>query len=69
MSTPTPQLPAPRAKFHWFLPTAGDRRADLILEYHSLDFDEFILSGHPYLEVAYWFTGGVLPILRRKGVA
>ncbi|MEH3140016.1 MAG: LLM class flavin-dependent oxidoreductase [Mycobacterium kyogaense] len=43
--------------------------ADLILEYHSLGFDEFILSGYPHLEEAYWFAEGVLPILKRKGVA
>jgi len=42
--------------------------ADLIWEYHSLGFDEFILSGYPHLEEAYWFAEGVLPILRRKGV-
>jgi alkanesulfonate monooxygenase len=39
------------------------------LEYHSLGFDEFILSGYPHLEEAYWFAEGVLPILRQKGVA
>ena len=50
MSTSTPQLPAPRAKFHWFLPAAGDGRANLILAYHSLDFDEFILSGYTHPE-------------------
>jgi len=43
--------------------------ADRILEYHALGFDEFILSGYPHLEEAYWFAEGVLPILRRKGVA
>jgi alkanesulfonate monooxygenase len=43
--------------------------AALIVEYHSLGFDEFILSGYPHLEEAYWFAEGVLPILRRKGVA
>lgn len=42
--------------------------ADLILEYHSLGFDEFILSGYPHLEEAHWFAEGVLPILKRKGV-
>ncbi|WP_158243947.1 hypothetical protein [Mycobacterium sp. 4858] len=31
--------------------------------------NEFILSGHPHLEEAYWFAEGVLPILRGKGVA
>ncbi|CKI04587.1 LLM class flavin-dependent oxidoreductase [Mycolicibacterium smegmatis] len=43
--------------------------ANLIYEYHSLGFDEFILSGYPHLEESYWFAEGVLPILRRKGVA
>ena len=43
--------------------------ANLIFEYHSLGFDEFILSGYPHLEEAYWFAEGVLPLLRQKGVA
>ena len=43
--------------------------ANLIWEYHSLGFDEFILSGYPHLEEAYWFAEGVLPILRHKGAA
>lgn len=43
--------------------------ANLIVEYHSAGFDEFILSGYPHLEEAYWFAEGVLPILRAKGVA
>jgi alkanesulfonate monooxygenase len=43
--------------------------ANLIYEYHSVGFDEFILSGYPHLEEAYWFAEGVLPLLRRKGVA
>nr|WP_090273943.1 LLM class flavin-dependent oxidoreductase [Mycolicibacterium komanii]CRL66811.1 alkanesulfonate monooxygenase [Mycolicibacterium komanii] len=43
--------------------------ADLIYEYYSLGFDEFILSGYPHLEEAYWFAEGVLPLLKRKGVA
>ena len=38
--------------------------ADRIEEYHALGIDEFILSGHPHLEEAYWFGEGVLPILR-----
>ncbi len=42
--------------------------ADRIEEYHQLGFDEFILSGHPHLEEAYWFGEGVLPILRRRGL-
>ncbi len=43
--------------------------ANLICEYHSLGFDEFILSGYPHLEEAYWFAEGVLPLLQQKGVA
>jgi alkanesulfonate monooxygenase len=43
--------------------------ADLIYEYHSVGFDEFILSGYPHLEEAYWFAEGVLPLLKQKGVA
>jgi alkanesulfonate monooxygenase len=43
--------------------------ADLIYEYHSLGFDEFIMSGYPHLEEAHWFAEGVLPLLRQKGVA
>jgi alkanesulfonate monooxygenase len=42
--------------------------AERIEEYHALGIDEFILSGHPHLEEAYWFGEGVLPLLRRKGV-
>ncbi|MGA3255138.1 MAG: LLM class flavin-dependent oxidoreductase, partial [Mycobacterium sp.] len=39
--------------------------ADLITEYHALGFDEFILSGYPHLEEAYWFAEGVLPLLAK----
>jgi alkanesulfonate monooxygenase len=42
--------------------------ADRIQEYHELGFDEFILSGHPHLEEAYWFGEGVMPILRKRGL-
>ncbi|MFG1779425.1 LLM class flavin-dependent oxidoreductase [Micromonospora sp. NPDC049048] len=42
--------------------------ADRIAEYHALGLDEFILSGHPHLEEAYWFGEGVLPILRARGL-
>lgn len=45
-----------------------DEIADRIEEYHRLGFDEFILSGHPHLEEAYWFAEGVMPILRRRGL-
>lgn len=43
--------------------------ANLIYEYYSQGFDEFILSGYPHLEEAYWFAEGVLSLLKRKGVA
>jgi alkanesulfonate monooxygenase len=42
--------------------------ADRIAEYHALGIDEFVLSGHPHLEEAYWFGEGVLPLLRQRGV-
>ncbi len=42
--------------------------ADRIAEYHALGFDEFILSGYPHLEEAYWFGEGVMPILRERGM-
>jgi alkanesulfonate monooxygenase len=85
-------------RFHWFLPTNGDRRAlevypnlwagvglvrggagtslvgsheevaNLIEEYASLGITEFIMSGYPHLEEAYWFGEGVLPILAERGL-
>jgi alkanesulfonate monooxygenase len=42
--------------------------AERILEYHALGIDEFILSGYPNLEEAYWFGEGVLPVLTRRGL-
>lgn len=41
--------------------------AERILEYHAIGFDEFILSGYPHLEEAYWFGEGVMPLLRSSG--
>lgn len=41
--------------------------AERMLEYHGLGFDEFILSGYPHLEEAYWFGEGVMPLLRESG--
>jgi alkanesulfonate monooxygenase len=41
--------------------------AERIIEYHALGIDEFILSGYPNLEEAYWFGEGVLPLLHRQG--
>jgi len=42
--------------------------ADRIEEYHSLGIDEFILSGHPHIEEAYWVGEGVMPELRKRGL-
>jgi alkanesulfonate monooxygenase len=42
--------------------------ADRIQEYAALGISEFILSGYPHLEEAYWFGEGVLPILAARGV-
>ncbi|MEU7693858.1 LLM class flavin-dependent oxidoreductase [Microbispora hainanensis] len=42
--------------------------ADLVEEYASLGVEEFVLSGYPHLEEAFWFGEGVLPELRRRGV-
>jgi len=42
--------------------------ADRIEEYAKLGIDEFILSGYPHLEEAYWFGEGVLPILESRGL-
>jgi alkanesulfonate monooxygenase len=42
--------------------------ADRIEEYARLGLSEFIMSGYPHLEEAYWFGEGVLPILRARGL-
>ncbi|MQY09964.1 Alkanesulfonate monooxygenase [Streptomyces sp. RB5] len=42
--------------------------ADRITEYHALGIDEFVLSGYPHLEEAYWFGEGVLPQLAARGL-
>ncbi len=42
--------------------------ADRIGEYADLGFDEFILSGYPHLEEAFWFGEGVMPVLRERGL-
>ena len=34
----------------------------------ALGIDEFILSGYPHVEEAYWFGEGVMPLLRAKGI-
>lgn len=50
--------------------TAGshDEVAERLIEYHGLGFDEFILSGYPYLEEAYWSAEDVMPRLRDRGL-
>jgi alkanesulfonate monooxygenase len=42
--------------------------AERIREYHALGVDEFVLSGYPHLEEAYWFGEGVLPRLAAEGL-
>ena len=42
--------------------------ADLIEEYAAVGVSEFVLSGYPHLEEAYWFGEGVLPELERRGL-
>ncbi|MFF0507911.1 LLM class flavin-dependent oxidoreductase [Streptomyces fimicarius] len=42
--------------------------AERIREYHALGIDEFVLSGYPHLEEAYWFGEGVLPRLADAGL-
>jgi len=41
--------------------------ADRIREFNQLGISEFVLSGHPHLEEAYWFAEGVLPLLEASG--
>ncbi|MEJ8633391.1 MULTISPECIES: LLM class flavin-dependent oxidoreductase [Streptomyces] len=45
-----------------------DEVADRIEEYRALGIEEFVLSGYPHLEEAYWFGEGVLPRLRSRGL-
>lgn len=40
----------------------------LIKEYAALGIEEFVLSGYPHLEEAYWFGEGVLPRLAGEGL-
>ncbi|HEX9337350.1 MAG TPA: LLM class flavin-dependent oxidoreductase [Pseudonocardiaceae bacterium] len=42
--------------------------ADRIEEYHAIGIEEFILSGYPHVEEAYWFGEGVRPELARRGL-
>ncbi len=45
-----------------------DEIAARITEYHRLGIDEFVFSGYPHLEEAYWFGEGVLPRLEAQGL-
>ncbi|MEU9453416.1 LLM class flavin-dependent oxidoreductase [Streptomyces sp. NPDC048277] len=45
-----------------------DEVAARIREYAALGIEEFVLSGYPHLEEAYWFGEGVLPRLAAEGV-
>lgn len=42
--------------------------ADRVEEYIGVGISEFILSGYPHLEEAYWVGEGLLPELRRRGL-
>jgi len=42
--------------------------AQRIEEYAALGFSEFILSGQPHVEEAYWFAEGAGSLLRQRGV-
>ncbi|NUV61020.1 LLM class flavin-dependent oxidoreductase [Streptomyces sp. CAI-85] len=42
--------------------------AQRIREYAALGISEFVLSGYPHLEEAYWFGEGVLPLLAGAGL-
>ncbi|MFC5291174.1 LLM class flavin-dependent oxidoreductase [Actinokineospora guangxiensis] len=42
--------------------------ADRITEYHDVGISEFVLSGYPHLEEAYWFAEGVFPELATRGL-
>ncbi|QFZ78213.1 LLM class flavin-dependent oxidoreductase [Streptomyces fagopyri] len=45
-----------------------DEVAERVAEYHALGIDEFVLSGYPHLEEAYWFGENVLPRLAARGL-
>jgi len=42
--------------------------AERIKDYAAVGISEFVLSGVPHLEEAYWFAEGVLPLLQREGL-
>ncbi|MFJ4983228.1 LLM class flavin-dependent oxidoreductase [Streptomyces sp. NPDC088732] len=45
-----------------------DEVAERIKEYAAVGIEEFVLSGYPHLEEAYWFGEGVLPRLEAQGL-
>jgi alkanesulfonate monooxygenase len=45
-----------------------DEVVERIQEYAALGIEEFVLSGYPHLEEAYWFGEGVLPRLQAQGL-
>ncbi|CAL9328002.1 Alkanesulfonate monooxygenase [Streptomyces sp. enrichment culture] len=45
-----------------------DEVAERIKEHHAFGVEEFVLSGYPHLEEAYWFGEGVLPRLATQGL-
>ncbi|MEU8950965.1 LLM class flavin-dependent oxidoreductase [Streptomyces sp. NPDC048489] len=45
-----------------------DEVAERVAEYHALGIDEFVFSGYPHLEEAYWFGENVLPRLAARGL-
>jgi alkanesulfonate monooxygenase len=42
--------------------------ASLVAEYAALGIEEFVLSGYPHVEEAYWFAEGVKPLLHQQGL-
>ncbi|WP_052850544.1 LLM class flavin-dependent oxidoreductase [Streptomyces avicenniae] len=42
--------------------------AALVEEYQAVGIEEFVLSGYPHLEAAYWFGENVLPLLEARGL-
>ena len=58
----------PRRRGHGDGRAATSQVADRIEEYAALGIEEFILSGYPHLEEAYWFGEGVRPELKRRGL-
>ena len=45
-----------------------DEVAARIAEYADVGFEEFILSGYPHLEEAWWVGEGLLPLLASRGL-